>query len=207
MKPAPMTQRYTFELARSPDQLRAYLRLRRDIFCDEQALFWGTDADEHDARAYPIVALAHGTAGAGADGTAGAGAGAAGPVVAAEIVGVVRIYEVEPGLWYGGRLGVARAHRQQGAVGGGLIRKAVGTAHAWGCRRFLALVQEPNVPLFERLDWRSLERRIYLSRMHHLMEADLASYPPDTEPRPAMPDALPETLTDELPEALAEAVR
>jgi putative N-acetyltransferase (TIGR04045 family) len=201
MQPAPMTQRYTFELARSPDQLRAYLRLRRDIFCDEQALFRETDEDEHDAGAHPIVALAHGMA--GADGTAAAGAPAAGPMAGPEIVGVVRIYEVEPGLWYGGRLGVARAHRQQGAVGRGLIRKAVGTAHGWGCQRFLALVQEPNVPLFERLDWRSLERRIYLSRMHHLMEADLACYPPDTEPRPALPDA----RSSALPAALAEAVR
>ena len=195
MKPAPMTRRYTFELVRSPDQHRAYLRLRRDIFCDEQELFRGTDEDEHDARAYPIVALAHGMAGAGAPG--------AEHLAAPEIVGVVRIYEVEPGLWYGGRLGVARAHRQQGAVGRGLIRKAVGTAHGWGCRRFLALVQEANVPLFERLDWRSLEQRLYLSRMHHLMEADLASYPPDSEPRPALPEA----LSSLLPGALAEAVR
>ena len=182
-----MTPRYTFELVRSPDLHRAYLRLRRDIFCDEQKLFRATDEDEHDARAYPIVALAHGTAGAGD------------PEAVSDVVGVVRIYEVEPGLWYGGRLGVARAHRHQGAVGRGLIRKAVGTAHGWGCRRFLALVQEPNVPLFERLDWRSLERRVYLSRMHHLMEADLASYPPDIEPRLALPEVA--------SEALAEAVR
>jgi putative N-acetyltransferase (TIGR04045 family) len=199
MQPARMTRRYTFELVRSPDQHRAYLRLRRDIFCDEQALFRGTDEDEHDARAYPIVALAHGTV--GADSKAGAAGPGAEHLAAPEVVGVVRIYEVEPGLWYGGRLGVARAHRQQGAVGQGLIRKAVGTAHGWGCRRFLALVQEPNVPLFERLDWRSLERRIYLSRMHHLMEADLASYPPDTEPRPSRPEALLEATAAALSEA------
>jgi putative N-acetyltransferase (TIGR04045 family) len=191
IEPAPMTRRYSFELVRSLDQHRAYLRLRRDIFCDEQKLFGVTDEDEHDARAYPIVALAHGAAGAAAP---GAGAPGVEHAMAPEVVGVVRIYEVEPGLWYGGRLGVARAHRQQGAVGRGLIRKAVGTAHGWGCRRFLALVQEPNVPLFESLDWRSLERRVYLSRMHHLMEAGLASYPPDTEARPAPSVALAEAV-------------
>jgi putative N-acetyltransferase (TIGR04045 family) len=140
--------------------------LRQAIFCEEQRLFRTTDEDEWDAAAYPIVAaLPEAREGE-------------------EVVGVVRIYEAEPAVWYGGRLGVERAYRKQGIVGPGLIHKAVTTAHGWGCRRFLALVQAANVPLFESLHWRALEERAHRDAPHQLMEADLASYPPGDEPRP-----------------------
>jgi putative N-acetyltransferase (TIGR04045 family) len=169
-----MTPRYRFELVQSRTAHVAYLRLRRAIFCDEQRLFKTTDEDEWDAAAYAIVAVAD------ADATREGGEA---------VVGAVRIYQpseqAEPGTWYGGRLAVEPAHRQQGLVGRGLIHKAVTTAHGWGCRRFLALVQESNVPLFVSLHWRSLEERLHRERPHHLMEADLASYPPSAEPRPA----------------------
>ncbi|WP_437734031.1 MSMEG_0567/Sll0786 family nitrogen starvation N-acetyltransferase [Sorangium sp. So ce1335] len=161
-----MTAPYSFELVQSRETYLAYLRLRRAIFCDEQGLFKGSDEDEWDAAAFPIAAV-----------LSGAPEGE-------EVVGTVRIYEAEPGLWYGGRLGVARGHRKQGVVGRGLVRKAVTTAHGWGCHRFLALVQLANVPFFESIHWRSLEERSYRDHPHHLMQADLDSYPPSAEPRP-----------------------
>ncbi|WP_437655544.1 MSMEG_0567/Sll0786 family nitrogen starvation N-acetyltransferase [Sorangium sp. So ce1182] len=140
--------------------------MRRAIFCDEQGLFKATDEDEWDAAAFAIAAVHPGAR------------------EGEEVVGTVRIYEAEPGLWYGGRLGVARAHRKQGVVGRGLVHKAVTTAHGWGCKRFLALVQVANVPFFESIHWRSLEERSYRDHPHHLMQADLESYPPGDEPRP-----------------------
>lgn len=143
--------------------------MRRAIFCDEQGLFKATDEDEQDAAAFAIAAV-HAMHPGAREGE--------------EVVGTVRIYEAEPGLWYGGRLGVARAHRKQGVVGRGLVHKAVTTAHGWGCQRFLALVQVANVPFFESIHWRSLEERSYRDHPHHLMQADLASYPPGDEPRP-----------------------
>ncbi|WP_438017305.1 MSMEG_0567/Sll0786 family nitrogen starvation N-acetyltransferase [Sorangium sp. So ce315] len=161
-----MTPPYSFELVQSRQTYLAYLRLRQAIFCDEQGLFERTDEDERDAAAFPIVALLPGAP------------------EGEEVVGTVRIYEAEPGLWYGGRLGVARGHRKQGVVGRGLVRKAVTTAHGWGCQRFLALVQVANVPFFESIHWRSLEERSYRDHPHHLMQADLDSYPPSDEPRP-----------------------
>ena len=162
-----MTPPYSFELVQSRETYLAYLRLRRAIFCDEQGLFKATDEDEWDAAAFPIAAVQPGAP------------------EGEEIVGTVRIYEAEPGLWYGGRLAVERAHRKQGLVGRGLVHKAVTTAHGWGCQRFLALVQVANVPFFEGIHWRSLEERSYRDHPHHLMEAALASYPPGDEPRPA----------------------
>ncbi|WP_437529883.1 MSMEG_0567/Sll0786 family nitrogen starvation N-acetyltransferase [Sorangium sp. So ce726] len=161
-----MTPRYSFELVQSRDTYLEYLRLRRAIFCDEQGLFKTTDEDDWDASAFPIAAMEHEAPGD------------------PRLVGTVRIYEAEPGLWYGGRLGVERAHRKQGVVGRGLVHKAVTTAHGWGCHRFLALVQAANVPFFEGIHWRSLEERSHRERPHHLMEADLDSYPPSDEPRP-----------------------
>jgi glycosyltransferase involved in cell wall biosynthesis len=53
-------------------------------------------------------------------------------------LGVVRIYEPEPRLWYGGRLGTHPDRRRGWQIGKGLIHKAVTTANAWGCDRFLA---------------------------------------------------------------------
>jgi putative N-acetyltransferase (TIGR04045 family) len=92
-------------------------------------------------------------------------------------VGVVRIYEDDRHTWFGGRLGVAPAYRRVGAVGGALITEAVSTAHAWGCTRFLATVQEANARYFEHHHFRRLEALKLFDRPHVLMQADLARYP------------------------------
>lgn len=130
--------------------------LRRLIFVDEQNLFSQHDIDEFDQIAYPIVAV---------DGNQ-------------TVVGVVRIYEVEPGIWYGGRLGTHPQHRRGWQIGKGLIHKAVTTANTWGCKQFLATVQQQNVRFFQRLHWQSLEEITIRGCLHHLMQADLTYYPP-----------------------------
>src|SRR5687768_4163640 len=93
----------TAEVARDAWQLAAYFELRARIFAEEQGLFRTSDRDEFDARATPIVALSR---------VAG---------MADEVIGVVRIYETEPGIWFGGRLGVCEHYRRRGAVGKALI--------------------------------------------------------------------------------------
>jgi putative N-acetyltransferase (TIGR04045 family) len=148
-------------IARTATERDAYFELRRSIFCDEQRLFAGSDRDQVDASAHPIVCLA-----------------------GEDVVGVVRIWEDGPGLWWGGRLGVRRDHRTVGSVGRCLVRTAVGTARAWGARRFQATVQSPNVAFFRRLRWRSLQELQLHGLVHQLMEADLDHYPPIAEPRP-----------------------
>src|SRR5690242_8208824 len=75
-------------VVREPWELDGYYRVRRAIFAEEQALFETNDIDEHDAHATPIAATSR---------IAG---------MPDEVVGVVRIYESAPGVWYGGRLGV-----------------------------------------------------------------------------------------------------
>jgi putative N-acetyltransferase (TIGR04045 family) len=141
-------------------ELEAYFRVRRTIFADEQALFAGSDRDPHDAHATPIVAVSQ---------IAG---------MSDEVVGVVRIYETAPGIWYGGRLGVCERYRRRGAVGGALIHTAVSSAHAWDCRRFFATVQLQNVRYFEHHHFRALDAVNVLERPHRLMEADLSRFPP-----------------------------
>ena len=144
-------------------QLLGYRELRHAIFAEEQKLFAGSDFDEHDTHALPIVAESQ---------IAG---------MSDRVVGVVRIYRSEPGTWFGGRLGVRREYRRFGAVGGALITAAVSTAHALGCRRFLATVQLANVRYFERHHFRTLREVDVLGRPHQLMQADLAAYPPRAE--------------------------
>jgi putative N-acetyltransferase (TIGR04045 family) len=152
---------FSCRIARTAAERDAYFELRRSIFCDEQGLFAGSDRDQVDDTAHPIICLAE-----------------------SEVVGVVRIWEEEPDLWWGGRLGVRQDHRTVGSVGRWLVQTAVGTALAWGARRFRATVQRPNVPFFRRLHWRSLEEQELHGLVHDLMEADLTRYLPTAEPRP-----------------------
>lgn len=177
----PNPDRYEFRLARSAADLAGYFELRHRIFCQEQHIFDHDDRDEIDNHAYPIVAVAPW---ATTDDPKLAAMGA--PKMPDRVVGVVRIYEEEPRLWYGGRLGVDPEFRRVGRIGQGLIHTAVTTANAWGCDRFLATVQRQNVRFFRRLHWSSLAEMQVCDRPHHLMEADLNHYPPARDrPRPA----------------------
>jgi putative N-acetyltransferase (TIGR04045 family) len=157
---------YLFKLAITPSEISAYFALRRAIFVTEQSLFPESDVDEIDSIARPIIALSQN------------------PSI--PILGIVRIYEPEPQLWYGGRLGVHPDHRRVGRIGKGLIHKAVTTANTWGCKKFLATVQLQNVRFFQRLHWSSLEEITVCGLPHHLMEADLSYYPPIADLCPAL---------------------
>ena len=160
-----MTDSYLFKLAATSSEIKEYFDLRRSIFVEEQNFFELNDVDETDAIAYPIVAQ---------------------ETKSDRVVGVVRIYEPEAGLWYGGRLGTHPEYRRGWQIGKGLIYKAVTTANTWGCTRFLATVQLQNVRFFQRLHWESLEEMTIGDRPHHLMEADLSFYPAGTEIRPEL---------------------
>jgi putative N-acetyltransferase (TIGR04045 family) len=147
----------THGVANEPWQHRAYWQLRRQIFCEELGLFAGPaeERDAEDAHAVPIVALSH---------------NAGSPE---SVVGIVRIYAAEGGIWYGGRLGVTDAYRVQRQVGSGLITTAVRTAAALGCERFLAHVLAVNVPYFMRHRFRPIREIEICGQSHMLMEAHL----------------------------------
>ena len=167
LSPTASSDRFTFHLLRSNSSLiNGYWELRSAIFCEEQHLFEATDRDELDDGAYPITAIHHGSSHCG------------------QVVGVVRIVEQQPRIWYGGRLGVQREFRRHNQIGKGLIWKAVTTAHGWGCDRFLATVQIQNVRFFQRLHWTSIDELEIKGIRHHLMEADLSYYLPALERRP-----------------------
>jgi putative N-acetyltransferase (TIGR04045 family) len=167
LSPTASSDRFTFHLLRSNSSLiNGYWELRSAIFCEEQHLFEATDRDAIDADAYPITAIHHGSSHCG------------------QVVGVVRIVEQQPRIWYGGRLGVQREFRRHNQIGKGLIWKAVTTAHGWGCDRFLATVQIQNVRFFQRLHWSSIDELDIKGIRHHLMEADLSYYLPALERRP-----------------------
>jgi putative N-acetyltransferase (TIGR04045 family) len=151
---------YRVKLALDPWERRDAARLRREVFCHEQGLFDEDDADDLDVVATTLVAVAC---------VAG---------VPDQVVGTVRIHSAQPGTWVGSRLAVHAAFRRVSLIGTSLIRVAVGTARARGCRRFLAHVQSQNAPMFERLHWRTLEQVVLHGRPHHFMEADLARYTP-----------------------------
>jgi putative N-acetyltransferase (TIGR04045 family) len=167
LSPTASSDRFSFHLLHPRSALlQGYWQLRSDIFCQEQHLFEDSDRDALDAEAYPISAIHHGDSYGG------------------QVVGVVRIVESSPRVWYGGRLGVHQVFRRHNQIGKGLIWKAVTTAHGWGCDRFLATVQFQNVRFFQRLHWCSIEELKIHGVRHHLMEADLTYYAPARERRP-----------------------
>jgi putative N-acetyltransferase (TIGR04045 family) len=162
--PAFRPAEYRVKFATELWERREAAALRRRVFCDEQGIFEGDDRDDIDAIAIPLVAIS----------SLG--------VAPHDVVGTVRIHQAEPKVWWGSRLAVARDYRRIGALGASLIRLAVCSAHARGCRRFYAHVQSQNALLFQRLHWRSIGEVELRGRRHHFMEADLAYYPPFPDP-------------------------
>lgn len=150
--------------ASSTWEARGAAALRHRVFVEEQRIFRNHDRDDIDMIATHLVALS--TYAHDVD----------------SVVGTVRIHEDAPGLWWGSRLAVDGKFRHTGRLGTELIRLAVSTAHARGCRTFLAHVQHQNVPLFQKLRWRVLEEVDLHGVAHARMEADLAAYPPCADP-------------------------
>lgn len=168
---------FVFKIAKSQEDLDGFFAVRRDIFCEEQGIFVEDDRDLFDESMLPIVCK---TLIAGMEDS---------------VAGVVRIDERRPGVWYGSRLGVAKDFRRirhfspgvavrnlqpcyhgLGALGAGLIYKAVSTANALGCHEFLATVQHQNARFFQRLHWEPLEEIQLHGIAHVKMRADLAYY-------------------------------
>jgi putative N-acetyltransferase (TIGR04045 family) len=138
--------------------------LRQAVFCEEQGIFRARDRDEMDDYAIPIVALS--MLGVASD----------------RVVGTVRIHEEAPGVWWGSRLAVEYEYRRIGAIGATLIRLAVSSANAMGCKAFFAHVQEQNEPLFRQMSWRTIQEVNLHGRPHLKMQADLSAYPPCATP-------------------------
>ena len=161
-EPFPMflPSEYRVKFATEAWEKREAVKLRRQVFCDEQGIFAGDDRDAIDDIAIPIVAIS----------SLG--------VAPEDVVGTVRIHEAEPGVWWGSRLAVAASYRRIGAIGSSLVRLAVSSAHARGCTKFLAHVQSQNAPLFQRLHWSTIAEVEFHGRPHHFMQADLDHYPP-----------------------------
>jgi putative N-acetyltransferase (TIGR04045 family) len=162
--PVFLPAQYRVKFATEPWERHDAAALRRRVFCDEQGIFAGDDADAIDRIAIPIVVIS------------------SFGVAPYEVVGTVRIHEAEPRIWWGSRLAVAAQYRRIGALGSSLIRLAVSSAHARGCKHFFAHVQSQNAPLFQRLHWTTIGETEFHGRPHHLMEADLLEYPPIADP-------------------------
>jgi len=135
-----------------------YYALRRAVFSLEQQLLV-QDKDENDFQAIPIVAVAFHCG------------------MPEQVVGAVRIYQTEPGCWYGGRLCVEPAYRRHGMIGKALVNEAVSRAIELGCETFLATVQQANESYFHSLHWDTLQAIQLLGQPHCLMQARLDCYP------------------------------
>ncbi len=170
---------FIFKIASNAEDINGFFKLRREIFCQEQGVFEADDRDMYDEAMIPIVCK---TMIAGMEDT---------------VVGAVRIDERRPGQWFGSRLGVGMDFRRirhfspgvsvrnlqpcyhgLGALGAGLIYKAVSTANAIGCEEFLATVQHQNARFFQRLHWEPLEEILLHGIVHVKMRADLTYYQP-----------------------------
>jgi putative N-acetyltransferase (TIGR04045 family) len=149
-----------YRIAETEGDLQGYYAVRQAIFAGEQALFEGSDRDEHDDVAVHIVAVDRDTD---------------------EVVGAVRCYDAGDGTWYGGRLAVLKEYRRvSGLTGCHLVKMAEDVVRQRGCRRFLAHVQLQNVRFFQHMGWRSQgDPEIHYGQPHQVMEANLS---PSTTP-------------------------
>lgn len=154
------------KVAATEEERRGHFAVRQAVFVEEQGLFVGSDVDEHDEDAIHIVAV---------DRKSG------------EVVGAVRCYEEETGIWFGGRLAVLEPHRHSlRAVGPRLVRFAEQTVARRNPRHFLAYIQLQNVRFFERLGWQKIgEPAFHVGVPHQVMESGITA---DTAAQPSMPE-------------------
>ena len=168
------------KFAVDPWEKAAACALRRQVFCEEQGVFSGDDRDETDEVAILIVAVS--LVGVAADTVVAMRDVADRPARLLLFIDgdlgdtAVNTAPLVPPVLE--RLAVGAEYRRIGALGSGLIRLAVSSAHARGCTRFLANVQSRNALLFRRLHWTTVETFDLYGRPHHRMEADLSYYPP-----------------------------
>lgn len=138
------------------EERAAHHRIRHAVFVDEQAIFDGSDLDDHDAQDNVVRVLA---------------------MRGDEPVGAVRLYPVDQSrqLWKGDRLAVLPAYRAHG-VGAPLVRFAVAYAGKHAGRRMIAQIQVANVQFFERLGWSACGgAEPYLGQTHQPMEISLTN--------------------------------
>ncbi|MBC7374470.1 MAG: AIR synthase, partial [Frankiales bacterium] len=84
------------------------------------------------------------------------------------VVGGVRLYEVTPGWWHGGRLVVAGDQRGAAGTGSALVAAACAQAEAVGALRFEATVLPGNAALFARLGW-DVVRAVQVAGRPHIL--------------------------------------
>ncbi len=142
-------------IARDAGEVDTHHRVRHAVFVEEQAVFAGTDRDDHDCAGDTIKVL-----------------GFCGAVAA----GAVRLFPLAQGAadWQGDRLAVLswfRSHR----LGAPLVEFAVATAAGMGGRHMAAHVQLANVEFFEQLGWRRTGPVAdYVGLAHQPMGIDLS---------------------------------
>ena len=131
------------------EERAACFSIRKQVFVDEQKLFYDSDHDVHDNNAIHIAAIINGN-----------------------IVGTVRIYREENDVWVGGRSAVEKRYR--GKAGKFLVLKAVEIVKKSNAKVFKAIIQSNNVPFFKNLKWEPKgEMFLHHGQMHQLMQAKL----------------------------------
>lgn len=119
-------------IAATAEELAWHFEVRHRVFVQEQAIFAGSDRDEHDDDPATLAVIG---------------------LVDGAVCGAVRLYPLDgSGLWKGDRLAVT-AGRRAALLGAALVRFAVRTGGELGGTRMVAMVQEQNVHFFEWLGW------------------------------------------------------
>jgi predicted GNAT family N-acyltransferase len=109
-----------------PEEVRAALALRHEVFVNEQGVPVEEELDEHDETALHLVAVDDGI-----------------------IVGTCRLIEADQDAVRLGRMAVSQAVRRQG-VAAGLLREAEHHARETGARRIVLHAQLSAQSVYER---------------------------------------------------------
>lgn len=137
--------------AAGPDEVRAALALRHEVFVNEQGVPVEEELDEHDETALHLVAVDDGI-----------------------VVGTCRLVEGDEGSVRLGRMAVAQAARRQG-VAAGLMREADRRAREMGAHRIVLHAQVSVQSVYERDGYVAHGNRFMDAGIEHIaMEKSLA---------------------------------
>ncbi len=114
---------------KTPSDREAAMRIRFEVFVDEQQVPPELEPDEYDTDALHLLAVNESTG---------------------EVVGTARIVEKGSGVAKIGRVAVRKAWRGRG-VGEALMRQAMTEAQAAGMTEAILDAQVPVIPFYERL--------------------------------------------------------
>ncbi len=146
-----MKNNLTIGIAKTEEEIQKCLEIRHRVFVEEQKLFQNSDIDKLDRRSILLYAK-----------------------IDDEIIGTVRLTQLNRDLWLGSRLAIQKEYRN--GTGYELVKCAERYVQENGGGILRAYIQKRAEKLFRRLGWKSIRKLNYHGVPHILMEVECVQF-------------------------------